>query len=744
MRRSFLVAAAVTILAGLAWLFLSRDEAPTGQAPGQHQALPEPPAPQRQPKRQSTGLRGTVALSEGAPAPGALVHLSWESGSKEATVDGEGRFSFSGLAPGDFTLVARLGDLASERLGPIPLAEGEELEGLSLVLSRGASLAGIVSDAQTGETLQGVRLELGGQVAISDHAGRFRFVGLSPGVSSLVALAKGYEPRVQELALPQGETSGVELRLEKGAEVRGIVVDPDGLPVAGAVVSASRYRLGGGGEGTGPGQVATDEGGRFSLVAPMGQVDLRAVGPSGAVGHSAPLDLAPGTVRSDVVIRLEPTSSLWGQVVAWDDSPVPGAQVHLGDLEGRSLASTATGGDGRFSFGSVAAGMVRLTAVKGTARGLAGPIGVGGGEGEPVVIQLGGGILEGTVEDAIGTPVPGAQVAVWPEGGTRTLASLATTRGDGSFRLEGLPEGALRVEAHGREGRAERRAVFADEEPLILVLGSGRLVGRVLLDGRAASDFTLTVAPLEPGGAGARSERFVVPDGRFGMELPPGRYELRATLPGEGLARAVTDVPSMGDSEEVLLEMDSGGAIEGTILSPGGSPLEGVRVSIYRGGTWAFGQGSAVGRAFQSITGADGRFRLSGLPSGRFPIFAWRPGLEQARPVFVEVEAGSTVAAEIRLAEAVGEQESAFGGIGMTLMAMGEGVGVAWVVDDGPAWEAGVRRGDRVVAIDGVAVRDLGEATGRVRGPVGTQVILSLQRGDVPFRAVATRTEVRF
>lgn len=749
-RRALFIVAGLVLPASLIWLFFV---GPFGDRPGERKEprAPVPVAAQQaeRPSRplpaRGSGLRGGVFLEGGAPATGAFVRLLWDGGSKEVMAGEEGAFAFSGLPSGEYLVLASLGELASESLGPIPLGEGEELGGLALFLAQGAGLAGTIRDGSTGESLAGARVELSGQALLSDHAGRFRFVGLSPGSSTLIASAAGYETRIQAIQIHPGTASGLELRLDKGAVVEGTVVDADGRAAPGATVSASRYRLGGAPAPSA--RVISDSSGRFRLVAPVGQVEVSAIAPSGAMARSGPLELAPGSTRTDLVLGLEPLSQVFGQVVdGMDGGPVAGAEVHLSDLEGRILGSTVSGRDGRFSFDTVPGGMVRLVAKRGMARGTAGPIGVGGGEGAPVILSLGGGALEGIVEDDRGQPLRGVRVSVWPEGSPKELAVATTTSSGGTFLLEGLPEGPLRIEAEGEGGKAERRGVFTGEEGLRLILGGGRLVGRVLIDDRPGTDFQILVAPLEPGGGGARNERFVSTDGSFSMELPMGRYEIRATAPGAGLGRQVAEVPSRGDSMEALVELSSGGIVEGVVLSEAtGEPIPGVRVSIYRGGTWAFGQGSPTAAAFSSITDGAGRFRLTGVPAGRMPIFAWKPGLKAARPTLVEVETGGTATAEVRVHEGDDEGgQSAFGGIGMTLMPMGGGVGVAWVIEGGPAWEAGVRRGDRIVAIDGTPTTDVGGAVGKVRGPVGTAVVLSLVRGDVPFRAVALRTEVRF
>jgi carboxyl-terminal processing protease len=84
-----------------------------------------------------------------------------------------------------------------------------------------------------------------------------------------------------------------------------------------------------------------------------------------------------------------------------------------------------------------------------------------------------------------------------------------------------------------------------------------------------------------------------------------------------------------------------------------------------------------------------------------------------------------------------------------------EGIGarVAWdeeadtlliteAFENQPAWEAGLRRNDLVLAVDGERLvgTNVSEAVRRVRGPKGTEIVLTVQRGeDAPFDLTVTR-----
>lgn len=104
-------------------------------------------------------------------------------------------------------------------------------------------------------------------------------------------------------------------------------------------------------------------------------------------------------------------------------------------------------------------------------------------------------------------------------------------------------------------------------------------------------------------------------------------------------------------------------------------------------------------------------------------------------------------------AEAAAEEEQRGGeaGIGVTLMrGRGRSIVVAEAIGDGPGAQAGLRAGDRILAVDGIAAdeADLSEMEAALQGPDGSEVVVSLRdrsgrtrtlhliRADVPAENV--------
>ena len=84
-------------------------------------------------------------------------------------------------------------------------------------------------------------------------------------------------------------------------------------------------------------------------------------------------------------------------------------------------------------------------------------------------------------------------------------------------------------------------------------------------------------------------------------------------------------------------------------------------------------------------------------------------------------------------------------GIGVALAADGDALRVDRVIAGGGAAAAGIVVGDRLVAVDGILVSELGVdgAVAKIRGVAGTTVALTFKRGDVLVPIVVERRALK-
>lgn len=86
-----------------------------------------------------------------------------------------------------------------------------------------------------------------------------------------------------------------------------------------------------------------------------------------------------------------------------------------------------------------------------------------------------------------------------------------------------------------------------------------------------------------------------------------------------------------------------------------------------------------------------------------------------------------------------------FGGLGIEVTMENGLVRVVSPIDDTPAARAGIQAGDLILALDGEAVMglSLSEAVDRMRGKVGSDITLTVRRGDKePFEVTITRDKI--
>jgi carboxyl-terminal processing protease len=90
--------------------------------------------------------------------------------------------------------------------------------------------------------------------------------------------------------------------------------------------------------------------------------------------------------------------------------------------------------------------------------------------------------------------------------------------------------------------------------------------------------------------------------------------------------------------------------------------------------------------------------------------------------------------------------EGRFSGIGLTVVPVKKGLGVASVFPRSPADKAGIKSGDTIVAVEGesIAGKSSAEATKKIKGPEGTQVTIGVRDGKTKKvrELTLTRAEV--
>jgi hypothetical protein len=701
-------------------------------------------------------LGGRVVDERGRTVGSAEVIAEDQTGLLHKTrSDPEGGFHFAGLSPGDYRLAAQAEALSCDPLGPIPLSRGDDLRGLVLRLSSGQRLAGRVRDLVTREVVPGARLAVAGTLLVgsADADGRYAFSGVPSAARALTVQAPGYLTRTIELDGSPHARVGLDIFLQPGARLEGVVVRGDGSPAATASLWISRYQASS--DSAEPLQAlggTTAHDGTFSVTVEPGPCRLVARLSGLAEGQSESLDVGAGQRRTGVRIALGVGGTIEGKVVSPSGSIVgSGSVTAIGGTGGWPVSAAPIAPDGTFRLMHVPGGRWTLSADAAQARGTAAVDLDEGGQAQ-VEIRLGDGTLEGTVLGADGRPVEGALVVARAvglgEAGERSGLSGAT----GRFRLSGLSGDRFDVAASKDEGSAEVRGIPAGQRDVALSLAVGRVAGFVEAPDHAGiTDFFLRAEPDVPGQGRGRSLHRADPRGEFELVLAPGSYTLFATAPGyaEGYAEGVKVLVGQ-KSSGVRIELRPSGTIDGVVRdAASGSPIAGVHLATDRARSWAVGR-AGPDPSGTAISGSDGRFLLRDIPPGNWPVFASSAEYEATGPPpMASVQPGSQGAPiEIHMKRAVDPREQEYAGIGMSLMERSGHKLAAEIFPGGPAFEAGIRSGDELVTLDGASAQTLSliDLVNRIRGPVGTEITVSLQRSDdgPSYQVVLPRAQIRF
>ncbi len=719
-----------------------------------------------------------VRASDGAPIEGARVTANDPSSYDATFTDVNGNFRIDRLNPGPYKPHAEADDA---------FGQAEE----QVVLGLGETSAPLVVRAHPAVYVEGAVVVAGGEAC--DHAnvslmerganrqviatrtpdGLMRARGVLPGDYEMFVECPGYmaEESYPHVVVADANVTGLRWAVTAGRAIRGRVVDAEGKPVAGVMVSGEmeadpehpRARRTDGWSG-----VATDESGRFELAGllPGGYalvVSGREV--SRAVpARALEVNLLEGQDLEDVVIELPATGEVQGSVRDANGRPLAGVTVAL--IGGPQRQSASVDDQGTFRLPHVAPGEYRVVASLGWQTRLRAPgtrdddvqgepvtVREGGVEEVKLVVEASDGQISGVVRGADGAPVADAFIEAVRESDSPARAAGASARmsrwsfnerpnltdQDGRFTIAGLPHGPHTIRAHRKGGgEALVEHVAIGSEVVLTIEATGRMSGTVSVrGGEPPAEFTVGVYDEKTGFD--RRDTFFRTAGAWSLpELPAGTYRVGVSAGGNG-TEVVVNMTAGEDTTGVRVELVPKVNARGIVVDLEGRPVAGMEVSVVS----SSGGRSLSDEGRRHISDAAGRYELSEVPAGKVqvgvsPTSGDSEYMASTISMVIDASAPTIELAPLRVARRRLRPGEAAGDFGYVIKESEPGADpllrrliVAVVRPGGPAAQAGLKVGDEVVRVDGQEVTggNSGLASTLQRVPAGTAVRFGLADG---------------
>lgn len=532
------------------------------------------------------------------------------------------------------------------------VAAAGEAGNVQLEAQLGAFLSGNFASSQQREAigtvaLMGMRFgaRSGGQtrkVEVSPSDFEFRAVDTSLTWMLLPELESGFADSEIGFELSPGEETAVILQLIAGANVRGIVVDEAGLPLANAEVKVANSQPWM--PSAGNVKTETDADGEFLLtgLAP-GTREIQATLDGRLRVNSDKLELADGDEISDLRLTLKIGASIRGVVRYPDGKPAADAPVEAEFLQRQSFGGfgrtrrrtggeATTGEDGSFMITGLNDGRFTLRAqhehlegdAAATWRATAENV---EGDAQPVELVLSGPIpFNGKVVDDLGEAITVFEIRARSaeDGGPREQTEFDNEEGLFTFAKCGPGDWRITAsaEGHSRNEAIELKLPADGTELVIHLLRTGSIAGRVVdASGTPVTEATVRFETADgnrnPWGGASGPNTEVDAGGGFSLhDLKAGSATLVAEAEGWADSEAVAIDLAPGERlKDIVLSLRVGGHITGSVLTPEGDPIVRRRVSW---GSNSMGFGSKG----ETKSATDGSFEFDHVTPGEWSVTA--------------------------------------------------------------------------------------------------------------------------
>ncbi len=355
--------------------------------------------------------------------------------------------------------------------------------------------------------------------------------------------------------------------------------------------------------------------------------------------------------------------------------------------------------------------------------------------------------VAGSVLDPDGQPAVRAFVGC----DDRSSHLTTTTDAEGRFRLPLEASGCSVVAHHPQFPSSERVRIEVGKENVVKLSSGGTIEGIVVDEqGRPVASYRLSVEVFLPKveeaelGPRGRPMQINEPAGTFRWErLPAGKYVLVASASGQPPGKSDSVVVEVGQTaRNVRIVLPRPATLTGLVRD------EATRQPI--GGAVVHLDGLAAGGGPNAnppaTTDEQGNYSLAGVPPGPFSVRVERQGYMSRIISGLTTRGSPSIREDVMLKpRGDGGASSELEGIGAMLAPSPTGIVFASLIENGPAAKSDLRRGDRLIRIDGVPAVEmpLSDVIQRLRGPEGSRVTITVSReGDSTIDVTVVRARI--
>lgn len=481
----------------------------------------------------------------------------------------DGSFVLENVPSGAMNLIASATGYSAARLN-VDVPEGKTVSDVVLELEPGVRLTGRVT-GPTGTPLAdaavGVQPSPTGSFAMTgslrrtttDSSGEYVLEGLDPGEETIQVTHPKYNSVSKSVTL-KGRDTKLDIQLEGGSTVRGVVVTDSGAPVADAEVDA--VSAGGGNH-----SARTNASGAFEMESMRPGRYRFTASKSGLVeGSMNDVDISAGT---PIRLVMQTGGTIYGRVTGVSESDM--ANVTVNARSGRASSSAAVDPQGNFRLEGAPVGTVSVSATV-QPRDFAGrrtsgtqTVEITAGSSQQMNIDFRGDVVVRGRVLRNGRPMPGASVSFFPrKSGSQSSASVSSDE-QGTYSVFGLEEGEYSVTVTDMQRFSPYSTTYhvRGSATYDIEFKAAAVRGRVI---DAASNEPLGNAAIQfrsaATGTEMRGGRTALTDsnGVFSMDfVNPGAYIITASREGFGNSvQELTITESGRDDLELRLSRNDG------------------------------------------------------------------------------------------------------------------------------------------------------------------------------------------